>query len=53
MMKGDVSLICTNTPHGVASVQSLDNRANAKVEVPCPSMVKLYNDHIGGVDMTD
>ena len=50
-MKRDFSLISTNTPHGVSSVQWWDNRVRARVEVPCPIVVKLYNDCMGGVDM--
>ena len=45
--KRDVSLISTNT------VAIALNRGGTIVLVPCPSVVKLYNDCMGGVDMAD
>ena len=49
----DGSFISTNTLSGESSVQRWDNRACARVQMPCPSVVELYNDHLGGVNMAD
>ncbi|KAL8625118.1 hypothetical protein ACOMHN_030752 [Nucella lapillus] len=51
--KRDVNLLSTNTSHGQDTEQRWDNRARARVDVPCPTVVKLYNDHMGGVDKAD
>lgn len=38
-------------PTGTA--QRYDKDAKAKVPIPCPRIIQLYNEHMGGVDLSD
>ena len=38
---------------GVSSVQRREKRSSTKTAIPCPTAVKLCNNGMGGIDLTD
>ncbi|KAK7089368.1 hypothetical protein V1264_025076 [Littorina saxatilis] len=51
--KRDVNFLSTNCSNEDNSVLRWDRTQQARVAVPCPSVVKLYDQHMGGVDNSD
>ncbi|XP_028324766.1 piggyBac transposable element-derived protein 3-like [Gouania willdenowi] len=37
----------------VSSVKRWSKEANTKIAVPCPSLIPAYNQHMGGIDLSD
>ncbi|CAM4458281.1 unnamed protein product [Leuciscus chuanchicus] len=46
-----LSSACGITP--LSSVKRWRKEAKAKVAVPCPSLIPAYNQHMGGIDLSD
>ena len=51
--KRDVNLLSTNCSHGDDGVPRWDRLQRDRLIVPCPTVVRLYNEHMGGVDTAD
>lgn len=45
------STYVSGTP--VETIKRFDKRQRAKIDIPCPSLIKLYNALMGGVDLMD
>ncbi|BFZ19914.1 hypothetical protein BsWGS_22953 [Bradybaena similaris] len=51
--KRDVFMLSTNTSHTLDSVQRWDRQFRDRNVVPCPAVIRLYNQCMGGVDKAD
>lgn len=45
------SSFCAENP--VTTIERYDKREKKRVSVPCPNVIKVYNTHMGGVDIAD
>lgn len=43
-------VLCRNP---VTTIERYDKREKKRVSVPCPNVIKVYNTHMGGVDIAD
>ena len=51
--KRDVLFLSTNNSHTMDHVNHYDKHRRTSVAVPCPSVVKFYNENMGRVDSAD
>uniref|UniRef100_A0A3P8S7U4 PiggyBac transposable element-derived protein domain-containing protein n=1 Tax=Amphiprion percula TaxID=161767 RepID=A0A3P8S7U4_AMPPE len=46
-----LSNVCGIEP--LSTVKRWSKEAHTKINIPCPSLIPAYNDHVGGIDLSD